>query len=330
MMTPARPWAALALATGAVLMLAGCSTAADASGSSSASAAITLDNCGSQVTLDGPAKRIVLVNNDALADIEALDAIDRVVAVTSTPQEGLYDDTTYTALANLDVLSTEKNATGGSVVSQEAIIGADPDLVIAPENAVDRDALAAAGIALYTPTAYCSDPPPELLETATFDRVWNEITTCGELLGEQDQAADVIAGAKADLASVPSTSVGTAAALYVSSGGTVLSPYGGPSMVTPVFAAAGLENVYADQDERVFDVNIEDVISRDPETIVLLSSAADPNETKDAFLSSPGVDSLSAVKNDRVIVLAFPYTDPPSILSTRGPAVLADALADLS
>lgn len=325
---------ALMLSAATLAALAACSaTPATGSGSTdSASAAAfpaTVENCGSEITLDSAAERIVLVNNDALPNLEALQAVDRIVAVTSALQPGLYADATYDTLESLSTLSTEKNATGGSVVSLEGILGAEPDLVIAPENAVDRTALAAAGIALYTPTAYCANPGAELSEPATFDRVFSEISTLGALLGEADLADQVITSGRSSI-ETSAPDAGTAAALYVSSGGSVLSPYGGPSMVTPVFAAAGLTNVYADSTERVFDANIEDIIARDPGTIVLLYSSGDPQETIDAFLSAPGVAGLSAVQDNRVVALQFPYTDPPSMLSISGPAQLSALLATLA
>ncbi|WP_193608288.1 ABC transporter substrate-binding protein [Nocardioides lijunqiniae] len=320
------PVLALALA----LPLAGCAADADDDQESSgSSSAVEIQNCGHTVTVEAPPERVVLVNNDPVANLEALGAIDRVVAITADLQEGLYDDATYDALGSLDLLSTETNATGGSVVSQEALLGAEPDLVIAPENAVDRAALERAGIPLYVPTAYCNDPSPELSETATFDRVWTEVRDLGTILGESERADEVVADGEAELAAETAPDAGTAVALYVSSGGSVLSPYGGPSMVTPVFEAAGLTNVYAESDERVFDVNVEDVLSRDPGTIVLLYSGGDPQETLDAFASAPGVDDLAAVRDGRVVALPFSYTDPPSVLSLQGPAQLRELLAGL-
>lgn len=332
--------ALLAVTTLALAGLSACSAAApngtNGSGNSGTSTPAgasgdfptTVNNCGSKVTLDAPAERVALVNNDSLPNLEALGAVGRVVAVTSALEPELYDDATYSTLNGLDVLSTEKNATGGSIVSQESILGAEPDLVIAPENAVNRAALAASGIAVYTPTAYCANPGPELSETATFDRVWDEVRTLGALLGENDQAEETIASASATVSSA-APDAGTAVALYLSSGGSVISPYGGPSMVTPVLAAAGLTNVYADSKERVFDANVEDIISRNPGTVVLLYSSGDPQDTIDSFLSSPGVSGLTAVQAGRVVALRFAFTDPPSMLSLEGPAELTDLLAAL-
>lgn len=324
----------LALITAPLLFaLAGCGTASGpATGTDEPSAGtgsgfpVTIDNCGDPVTLDAAPERIILVNSDALADIEALGAVDRIVGITSEPAPGLYDPTTYEALDALALMSTEKNATGGSVVSQESLLGANPDLVVAPANAIDRAALERAGVAVYTPPAYCATSPYS--GPASFDRVWSDLTDLGALLGESDRAAEVTAELRESVASAASDR-GTAAAIYVSSGGTVLSPYGAQSMVTPVFAAAGLENVYADIDERVFDVNAEDLSARNPETVVVLYSSGEPQDAVDAFLSAPGVLSMSAVREGRVIPLLFPYTDPPSVLSVQGPAQLDALLADI-
>ena len=339
MRTPHRFTALLAGALAAASLTACASTAGPEDTESPEAAAtsvsypLTIDNCGTAVTIEHAPTRIVMVNNDALANLEALGAVDRIVAVTATPQSELYEPATVAAIEKLAVLSTQQNSTGGSVVSQESILGSDPDLVIAPERAVDREALAAAGIPLFSPTAYCENPPAAYTQTATFDRVWNELEALGQVLGVPELATKAIADGKAEVADAEATAAaskeGSAAALYVSSGGTTLSPYGGPSMVTPVFAAAGLSNVYADTPQRVFDASLEDIIARDPQTIVLLYSGSDPQATIDAFLSAPGVSGLSAVTNDRVIALEFPYTDPPSVLSTQGPARLTDLLATL-
>ena len=106
-----------------------------------------------------------MVNNDSLPNIEALEAVDRVVAVTSALQPGLYDDSTYDTLGIAHRLSTEKNATGGSIVSLESILGAEPDLVIAPENAVDRTALAASRHRAVLPQRLLRQPRPRIERT---------------------------------------------------------------------------------------------------------------------------------------------------------------------
>ena len=66
-----------------------------------------------------------------------------------------------------------------------------------------------------------------------------------------------------------------------------------------------------------------------PATIVLLHSGDTAEQTLSSFLSTPGVDALQAVRTDRVVTLPFPYTDPPSVLSTEGPEQLTQIVDQL-
>ncbi|MFB6726287.1 ABC transporter substrate-binding protein [Kribbella sp. NPDC056345] len=309
-------------------LVAGCSST-PSSGAEPSGSPITVQSCGQDLQLKAPARRIFVVDNDPVANLEALGAVDRVVGATSRLDPGLYEQSTYQFFEKLGTTVAEKNATGGSVVSQESILATEPDLVIAADVTVDRPALEAAGVPVYIPAAYCGTRGAKLAGRATFDRVWDELRTYGRMLGTETQAEQTIKAATGKITGLKPPARGTAAAIYVSSGGKVLSPYGGPSMVTPIFESVGLSNVYADVDKRVFDVSSEDLVSRNPQTIVLLYSGDKPQETLKAFTSATGVAGLAAVREKRVITLPFPYTDPPSALTTRAPEQLTRLLTGL-
>ena len=292
---------------------------------------IMVTNCGREVTVESAPKRILMVNNDAISLVASLGALDRVVGLTSELLPDVYPEEYYTALSGAEQLRAEKNATGGSVVTQESILALQPDLVLAPDTSVDRDALAEAGIPTYSPPAYCAEADPALSGPASFDGVYHEVENYGKLLGEQDAAATEIEKLKESVSGLadPTTDLGTAAALYVSTTG-VLSAYGASSMISAQFEAAGLTNVYQDEAQRVFDISAEDLLTRNPDTIVLLYSGSSASETIAGFQSAPGVDALAAVKADRVLVLPFPFTDPPTPMSIVGAEKLAAELAELS
>ncbi|PYE81345.1 ABC transporter substrate-binding protein [Pseudoroseicyclus aestuarii] len=290
---------------------------------------LTLENCGTEITLEAPAQRIFMVNSDAIPLLSAVGGLDRVVARTSEPLEGIYDPAIYEALAEIPLITSETNATGGAVISIESILDAEPDLVLAPENAVDRALLAQAGIATYSPPAYCDSPAFDTAQPAGFERVTDEVATYGAMLGLGAAAEEANAALTADLDRLearPQRDAARAAAIYVWSGGQQLSPYGAQSMITPIFAAAGLENVYADMPERVFDVSVEDLLDRDPETVVLLYSSGAPETQINAFTAIPSLAGLQAVQEGRVVALPFPFTDPPSPLSVEGAERLSQEL----
>ncbi|WP_169337841.1 ABC transporter substrate-binding protein [Propionicicella superfundia] len=289
---------------------------------------MTVTNCGAEVTLDAAPTSIFIVNNDDIAILAELDALDLVVARTAEPVEGVYSDEVLSALKGIRLVATETGSTGGSIISIETILDSGADLVLAPENAVDRETLAASGVALYSPPAYCDNAGTQSSGAATFDLVYEQLRTFGTLLGKSELAEQRIS----ELTStVPTTSTdrGSAVALYVPTGGGTLYPYGAASMVTPVFAAAGLSNVYADTADRVFEVNIEDLLQKNPETVVLLFSDGTAETAMANFRAVAGVEALSAVKNNRIIALQFPFTDPPTPLSIAGVSKLTSALDDL-
>lgn len=290
---------------------------------------VTLDNCGSTVTLAAAPQRVFMINTDDVALLDELDGLDLLVARTSEPAANVYAPDVYEAIARVPLITSTTNATGGSVISLEAILATQPDLVLAPENAVDRQLLAEAGIALYSPPAYCNDTAL-VPGTANFDRVFDQVTAFGKLLGKSDLAAQRIGELQADIATLGAGEThGTGVALYVAAGGKTLYPYGGRSMVTPVFTAAGLDNVYAGTDERVFEASTEELLGKDPDVIVLLYSDSTPDNVLAAFNSVPGVENFKAVKAGRVVPLPFSFTDPPTPLSIEGAEALAEKLAAL-
>ncbi|MFV0450676.1 MAG: ABC transporter substrate-binding protein [Propioniciclava sp.] len=325
--------ATLAGVASTALLVSGCSSTAPTATSTPAGTTAgggfpaTVTNCGHDVVVESAPQRIFMVNSDDVSFLAPLGALDRVIARTAEPLPGVYPADVEEQVKAIPLTETETNATGGSVISTEAIIATEPDLVLAPENAVDRVALEAAGIPSFSPPAYCEEP--DAVGTASFDLVYTQIETYGTLLGTQAEAAALIEDLKAQIAE-PASDQGTGAALYVPAGGGTLYPYGAPSMITPIFAAAGLENLYIDSDKRVFEVNLEDLLERDPATVVLLYSEGTPEAAVENFLGVNGVEGLSAVKNDRVVTLQFPFTDPPNPLSVSGVGKLTEALDGLS
>jgi len=253
---------------------------------------LTIENCGATLTLNAPANGVFMVNYDSIPLLAALNVLDRVVARTEKPLDGVYAESVYAQLAEIELIASETSATGGSIISLETIIAAEPDLVLAAQNAVDRELLAAAGIATYSPLAYCQNLADGPQGTASFARVYDQVETYGAMFGLGDLAAQKIAELQADVAELSSLNAGengTGVAIYVAAGGKTLYPYGDFSMITPIFEAAGLTNVYAGTRDRVFEASLEDIIGRDPETIVLLYSMGAKDDLVETFMSIPGV-----------------------------------------
>nr|WP_319515122.1 ABC transporter substrate-binding protein [uncultured Cohaesibacter sp.] len=293
---------------------------------------LTIKNCGSEITIKAAPKRIVLVNNSVLGQLTALNAVDLLVGRTQDPVEGIYPEAAIEKFMKVPLLSKTITNTGGSVISLETILAQKPDLVLAPQSALDRELLAKSGVPMYAPPAYCENKDQAHSSRATFDLVYDDLLEMGTIIGKPDLAKQRVTELKELVASLKPEKPGvngTAVALYASAGGKVLYPYGARSMVTPLFEAAGFTNVYADTDERVFEGSIEDLIAKDPQTILMLYSFGDPADATKTLTMIPALQGLSAVRNKKVLAFPFPYTDPPTPLSIVGVSVLLEKLKEL-
>src|SRR5690606_30435698 len=126
---------------------------------------LTLDNCGTTVTLDAPPERIVTVKSSATELALALGAGDRLVGAAYL--DGPFPPEVADQGAAVPVLSDK-------VPGSEAVPATEPDLVWAGwesvfsgDGAGERGTLQAAGVATYVAPSACKAPgyQPERLTT---------------------------------------------------------------------------------------------------------------------------------------------------------------------
>lgn len=314
--------------------LAATATTAHANGSAPAAdeAPIVLENCGETVVLEQPPQRVVLLGSDSVSLLLTVGALDRVVAKSGAIPTEYYDDETRAALDAIPTLTSGTGPTGGVEISQEAIIAEQPDLVIGYETeTVTRAGLARAGIPLYVIPAFCPDGTGAGGEAITFDAVYDEVARYGEIFDEPQAASragaelaarvDAVAEAFAD---VPPR---TGAALYVPAEGSTIYAYGPASMVSAEFTLLGIDNVFGDASERVFEISIEELLDRNPDVLVLLHDDSDSVEVIERVRAIPGASALTAITDDQVHPELFAYTDPPTPLSVTGLERFAERLA---
>ncbi|WP_447653397.1 putative F420-0 ABC transporter substrate-binding protein [Microbacterium sufflavum] len=299
----ATPVLALLLAAG----LSGC-----ASGPASPAAAdadrprATLDNCGTEVTLDGPPQRILTVKSSTLELALALGAGDRIIGSAFT------DGPLPEALAaEADGIPTVSD----KVPSKEAVLDLEPDLVFAGwesnfsvDGAGERDDLQKLGIATYVAPAACK-APGYMPDPLTFDDVFDGFAEAGELLGEQKAAAALVAEQRTALDAIAPDDRGLSAVWY-SSGSD--QPFVGAGIGAPqmIMAAAGLENVFAEVHDTWTSTSWELIAEADPDVIVLVDAAWNTAASKQELLASnPVTAQLDAVRNERYVVVDFPATE---------------------
>jgi iron complex transport system substrate-binding protein len=260
------------------------------------------DDADREVKLDAEPERIISLAPSNTEIACALDACDRLVGVPEY-RKGYPAD----VLATIDDLPV---VVSFGPVDREKIVAADPDLILAAGNeltpSTDIEALADLGF------------PVLVLYPQSLDEVTADIHLVGEALDAQAEAADVTQRMAETVAAVEEAVAGAdrPRTFYEVSifEGTIYTA-GADSFLASLVATAGGDPITGDA--RTTAIALEDLVTADPEVIVLGDAAYDPTITADAVADRSGWDEMAAVTDGRVVPL------PEDILITRpGPRVV--------
>jgi iron complex transport system substrate-binding protein len=267
------------------------------------------DDAGREVTLEAAPQRIVSLAPSNTEIVCALDACDRLVGVPEY-QVGYPED----VLATIEDLPV---VVSFGPVDREAIVAAEPDLILAAGNeqtrTTDIDALTDLGydvLVLY----------PESVAEVSAD-----IELVGQALDAQTEAAAVTAEMAESVAVVEQVVTGTdrprtfyEVGIYE---GTIYTA-GEDSFLASIVEAAGGEPITGDP--LTTAIALEDLVTADPEVIVLGDAAYDRTITADSVAARPGWNEMTAVAEGRVVPL------PEDILITRPGPRIVDGLEALA
>jgi iron complex transport system substrate-binding protein len=294
------------LAMGLIPGLSACANGQGAGAAGQEAITIT-DLTGREVTLEGPAQRVIAT---AAADCEiiyALGAQDLLVA------RGEYCD--WPA----EVMSLPSVSTG-SETNVEEIIALDPDVVIMATMAQTLEQtgqLEAAGIEVLASTA------------TDINGTYEAIEMIGKALGYDAQAAALISDMQGKFAQIKADAAAQAAragSIYfeVSPLEYGLWAAGNGTFMEEVAQMLGVENCFADVGGWA-EVSEEQVISRDPAYIVTIAMyMGEGLKPEDEIAGRNGWGSISAVKNGDVWCLGNNELSRPSPRLAEGAQILYD------
>ncbi|WP_306213724.1 ABC transporter substrate-binding protein [Actinoplanes sp. RD1] len=294
-----------------VLLVAGCGGGGTAAARTEA---VTVTNCGAEVTFERTPERVVLLKSAAVPYLHDLGVLDRVTARAGQYPEEYYDAATLAELDRIPLLTDRTDTSGHLQISQEAVLGQQPDLVLGEVDNLSRDALSAVGIPLLEEPALCDTTGAR----PAFDDIYAQLRMYGKVFDRGEQATAAIDALEQRMSGSTAAIGKTAAVLYPTVGGGVTYAYGNRSMADPQLKAAGLTNVFGDTDERVFEVTTEELLGRNPDILILLYSDGDPKAVARAVTGLPGAKNLTAVRNGDVLPQLFNFTEPPSPLAVTG------------
>lgn len=287
---------------------------------------VTFENCGAEVTVEGEPERVVLLDSGGVTQLDAVGALDRVVATAGEYPTEYFSDEVNKTLKGIPALTSAQTSTGGVDISVESIIDAEPDLVIGyTTETVTREALAKADIPLYVLPAYCDEQ-----EKPSYQAVLDEVTLFGKLFANEEAAATVNKELQrridAATRTAPLPAGTTGAALFVAGDASAVYAYTDKQLVDVQLAELGIENVFSDLKDFVPEISAESLIEADPEILVLLytDTKLTPAQITDLVKRLPGAGALTAVKNGTIYPLLLNYSQPPSPLTVTGLEKLRD------
>ena len=291
---------------------------------------LELPNCEATLTFDAPPERIVLLESAPVTTLDGVGVLDRVVSRAGAFPPGYYDGDLAARIEAIPTLSDEIDASGHLQISQEMVIAQEPDIVFGLPDGVTREAMADAGAQVVVQNIYCATGG----HRSSFETLHEQIDAYGRIFdhGEQAEQLSTSLQERIDAASesAKDLATATAAVLYPSVGGGPLYTYGAASMVTAQLDALGIENVFADTEERVFEISAEPLLAADPDVLIVLHQTdGDGSDVAEEMISQDQLGSLRAVQDQALLPLLFNFAEPASPLVVDGLERIHEWLVEL-
>ncbi|MGB3484276.1 MAG: ABC transporter substrate-binding protein [Mycobacterium sp.] len=305
----------------AAAVAAGCSPGGSEETSQPAADAVTIENCGIDVTVSEPPERVYAAYQPATEIAHALGITDRLVG---------------TAFLDSQVLDEYADAQqqvpyAAQLPSRDGLLAAQPDFVLSGYNNFfsegsgdtsvgTRASLAELGIQSWILSPLCPSQDglsDEAIDPATVrvDTIYQDLRDLGTIFDAQEQAETVIADQTARIAAVEQAVAGAdrpsvAILLIDDDGGYRVAS--GIDFGTQILEHAGGVNAFADlQQRRHVSVDVEEIIRRNPDVILtsvccdIAFTAEDGAAEATALAQNPALAGVSAVKNGQVHPFLF-------------------------
>ena len=308
---------------GATLALSACSASehnvAKQNSTADGAGAYTVANCGRDVAFPKAPERVVLQDATGVQTIADLGKLDSVVAKAGFFPREYFTDDINAQLDAIPSLSDRLNNTGHIQITKEAVVAEQPDLIVGESDTVNPDTVP--DVPMISEPGFCG-----AIDDADWSDVDAQIDLYADSLGVSDRAEGVKDQVHSAVEKLDS-SVGKGrkvAFVYPGIDGGTTYGYGNASMADPVAESLGLDNVFKDVDERVFEISAEQLVAADPDIIVVLNSGEE--NAVEAVTSLPGAQSISAVRSQAVIPMYLAEIEPASPLSATGAKKLQEIL----
>ncbi|MFI2612509.1 ABC transporter substrate-binding protein [Kitasatospora sp. NPDC018619] len=290
-------------------------------GPTGGAAPVSLDNCGTTVTVGAPPDRLVTLNQGATEVALAL-GLEARMAGTAYLDDAV-PEKWQAAYDSVPVLSRD-------YPTKEKLLAARPDFLYASYSSAftgkvagTREELRGQGIASYLSPFGCSDR--SLVPPTTWSAVWGELDDVARAFGVPERAAAIRREQEQQLAGLTATAAGRGLKVLWFDSDTrapfVGAGHGGPQLVLD---AVGARNVFGDLPGGWQNVSWEKVVAADPDAIVLADAGWDTAQSKIEYLEhDPVLSGLTAVRRKAFVVVPFSESTPGVLLADGAARVSA-------
>jgi iron complex transport system substrate-binding protein len=276
------------------------------SGETTAEVKVT-DGIGSEITLAGPAKKVIVFAPSALEIINGLNAMDRVIGVDSWSAE------------NKEPLAEGLEGFGDfNSLNMEKIAAADPDIIIGLVGWAEADIqkLNDLDINVY------------IVDANTVSEVYKEITNMGKILGLDDTAlkmSDELKNRVNEITSkVPNLEQSQKLKVFYEVWNEPLMSAGKNTFISELIEmSGGINIVAADGLEGWPEYSLEKLIQNNPDIMIAPISLA---PDADSILSEPRFSKIAAITNKKVYIIPDNPVSRPSQNIVKGLEMIAQAI----
>ncbi len=279
----------------------------------SASSAVTVDNCGTPLTIDTIPQRMVVHDINMTEMAFALGLKDRIAGLTGITGWYKVGDEFKAQQGDIPELAPK-------YPTLELLLAADTDLFFAgwyygmkPGGEVTPDILKKHNIPTLILTESCIHTDKSR-PAATMDLLYGDMLRLGKIFAKEAEAQKLVDGWKQRVAAIRekiSNREKPRVFLY-DSGEEEPFTAGEYAIITPMIAAAGGKNIMADMKTSWGTTSWETVAMRNPQFLVLLDYQRENDIAKllDFLKSHPAMKKTDAVKNNRFIALRYAEITP--------------------
>ena len=291
-----------------------------------ASYPLSVENFNQTTTYDKAPEKVIALSYSSAELLTALGLEESVIAIYQS--SNTVDEVSPEYQEAVKKIPVPESINSGGVPTLENMLALKGDMIISQSYFYNVAAFgtmedyAANGVNIYVPEG-------TYVLGADMENVYTDIRNFGNIFGVQERAEELIADMQEQIAEVTTAIEGQASVkvmVFDSEMNGAIYTSGGGSLENSLIELAGGENVFADLEEQFTSIAVEEIISRNPEVIVINDYGALTAEEKIDYLKSlEELSEVDAIKNERFVSIPF-FSVMPGVQNTDVVKVIASEL----